>query len=160
MDFTDCIYQDIERRTCFCIIPSQNGKFEHKFTLGTWYVSIIMEKEDEKKSVIIMFSWKVYRGTILLYEILPETLQHECSERKNINSSVIMRFHYIWWSQETGGCMVSFKNYGTVRYLGHHPCSKLVLTIKLCYSWKALLLFSWWEIMASHLRLSIKQTGN
>lgn len=160
MAFTGCIYQDIKRRTCFCIIPSQNGKFEHKF--HTWNMICLYHhgEKEWKKSVIIMLSWKVYRGTILLYEILPETLQHECSERKNINSSVIMRFHYIWWSQETGGCMVSFKNYGTVRYLGHHPCSKLVLTIKLCYSWKALLLFSWWEIMASHLRLSIKQTGN
>lgn len=49
----------------------------------------------------------------------------------------IMKFHYIWCSQKTGGCMVSSKNYETVRYLGHHPCSKLVLTIKLCYSWKA-----------------------
>lgn len=31
---------------------------------------------------------KVYRETILLYEILPETLQHECSEKKILTAQL------------------------------------------------------------------------
>lgn len=38
---------------------------------------------------------KFYRGAILLYESLPETLKRERSEGEHINCSVIMKFHDI-----------------------------------------------------------------
>lgn len=97
-----------------------------------------------KKSAIIMLLWKLsvsskFTGGQYCFMRFCLRLYSMNVLREKILTAqlIIMRFHYIWCSQKTGGCMVSSKNYETVRYLGHHPWSKLVLTIKLCYSWKA-----------------------
>lgn len=79
-------------------------------------------------------SSKFTGGQYCFIRFLPETLQYECSERKNINSSVSYNEVPLHLMLPGNRWMVSSKNYETVIYLGHHPCSKLVLTIKLYYS--------------------------
>lgn len=65
-----------------------------------------------KKSEIIMLSWKLSiswkftRGQYCFMRFCLRLYSMNVQREKNINSSVIMRFHYIWCSQETGGCMV------------------------------------------------------
>lgn len=50
--FSESTYGNIGWRYCFCFSPFQNGRSDHKFTVGTWttfYLSITMQKKEGGK---------------------------------------------------------------------------------------------------------------